>query len=188
MSEPSPEATTRGSKVPPSSPAGGGNILQRKFGPLPGWGWAALAGVAALGWWYFKNRQGQAAANTAAATDTTGAVGDDVQGELSTIQTEVQNLQGSESQEGSTTPANSGTSSTGSNSPAIRHVSTGKETFNQIAKSRGTSVAHIVAVSKAGPESQANLAKLIEWAAHPGTRRKGVVYYTTRGPVEGATP
>jgi hypothetical protein len=65
-------------------------------------------------------------------------------------------------------------------------VSTGKETLNQIAKARGTSVAHIVAVSKAGPESQANLAKLLAWAAHPGTKRKGIVYYTSKGPVVGA--
>jgi cytoskeletal protein RodZ len=146
----------------------------------------ALAAVGAAGYLWYRNKQGAAASSTA-ATDTTGAVGDDVQGQLSTIQTEIQNLQGSESQEGSTTPVNSGTSTPGTSSPGIRHVSTGKETLNQIAKGRNTSVAHIVAVSSAGPESKDNLAKLLDWAKHPGTRRKGIVYYTSSGPVQGAT-
>lgn len=183
MSQPATERPASG----PPSPAGGGNILQRKIGPLPGWAWAGLAGVGALAWFYFRNRQGQSAADAAASVpDTTAAVGDDVQGELSTIQTEIQNLQGEESQEGSTTPVNSGTG--GGHKPTyVRHVSTGKETLNQIAKSRHTSVAHIVSVSKAGPEDKENLARLLKWAAHPGTRRKGVVYYTAKGPVEGGT-
>jgi hypothetical protein len=151
----------------------------------------ALAGVAAAGYLWYRNKQGASAAtNTAAGQDTAAAVGDDVQGQLSTIQTEIQNLQGSESQEGSTTPANSGTGTPGggTSKPAIRHVSTGKETLNQIAKGRNTSVAHIVAVSSSGPESKENLAKLLAWAKHPGTRKKGIVYYTSSGPVEGATP
>ena len=187
MSQPATERPVSGPGAPP---AGGSSVFQRKFGPLPGWGWMALAGVAAAGYLWWRNKQGAAAASAAntAATDTTGAVGSDVQGQLSTIQTEIQNLQGSESQEGSTTPANSGTGSSGSSSPSIRHVSTGKETLNQIAKGRNTSVAHIVAVSSAGPESKDNLAKLLDWAKHPGTRKKGIVYYTSSGPVEGATP
>src|SRR5215468_2710343 len=183
MSETAAERPTR-SAGPPSPAPGGGNILQRKIGPLPGWAWAGLAGVGALAWWYFRNRSGQAAADASAGEDANAAVGDDVQGQLSTIQTEIQNLQGEESQEGSTTPANSGT---GTSPAPVRHESTGKETLNQIAKSRHTSVAHIVAVSKASPESKDNLAKLLSWAAHPGTRRKGVVYYTAKGPVQGAT-
>src|SRR5215831_11020376 len=155
MSEPASERPTRGGS-PSTPPAGGGNILQRKFGPLPGWAWAGLAGAGALAWWYFRNRgkgAGQSdtgTSDTLAATDES-AVGDDIQGQLSTIQTEIQNLQGAESQEGSTTPANSGSSSGGTSSPAVRHVSTGNETLNQIAKGRNTSVAHIVAVSQAGP-------------------------------------
>lgn len=175
------EAATERPASGQPSPAGG-NILQRKIGPLPGWAWAGLAGVGALAWFYFRNKSGQSAADAAAATDTTGAVGDDVQGELSTIQSEIQNLQGSESQEGETTPANSGGIDPGGplkGKAPVRHVSTGKETLNQIAKSRNTSVAHIVAVSKAGPEDKSNLDRLLKWAAHPSTRRKGVVYYTS---------
>ena len=173
MSQP---ATERPASPPSAPPAGGSNVFQRKFGPLPGWGWMALAGVAAAGYLWYRNRQGASAADAGAASDTSGAVGDDVQGQLATIQTELQNLQGEESTEGSTTPASSGTGKT----PApTRHESTGKESLNQIAKSRNTSVAHIVAVSEASPENKANLAKLLAWAKHPGTRRKGVVYYTS---------
>ena len=182
MSEAAAERPARGQSAPP---AGGGNILQRKFGPLPGWGWAALAGVVAAGYLWYRNRQGASAAAAGAATDTAGAVGDDVQGQLSTIQTEIQGLQGEEATEGSTTPANSGTGTSGGSNVSYRHESTGKETLNQIAKSRNTSVAHIVAVSSTSPESKANLAKLLDWAKHPGTRRKGVVYYTSKGPAEG---
>jgi len=186
MSEPAAERPSRPGAAAPA--AGGGNILQRKIGPLPGWAWAGLAGVGALAWWYFRGRSGQAAADAATSSeDANAAVGDDIQGQLATIQTEIQNLQQSESQEGDeSTPANSGTSTGGSKSPAVRHVSTGKETLNQIAKSRNTSVAHIVSVSRKGPESKENLAKLVAWARHPGTRRKGIVYYTSHGPVEGA--
>jgi cytoskeletal protein RodZ len=183
MSQPATERPAGGPAAAPA--AGGSNVFQRKFGPLPGWGWAALAAVAAGGYLWWRNRQGAAAAatDTGTASDT-AAVGDDVQGQLSTIQTEIQDLQGTASSNGSTTPANSG-SGTGS-STSFRHVSTGKETLNQIAKARNTSVAHLVAVSTAGPESKDNLAKLVEWAKHPGTRRKGVVYYTGQGPAEGA--
>jgi hypothetical protein len=186
VAEPAAERPAR-----PAPESGGGNILQRKIGPLPGWAWAGLAGAAALAWWYFRSRgtgAGQATDSGTAAADPAAAVGDDIQGQLATIQTEIQNLQGEESQEGATTPANSGTGSSGSSKPAIRHVSTGKETLNQIARGRNTSVAHIVAVSKAGPESAENLAKLVAWARHPGTKRKGIVYYTSHGPVEGGTP
>ena len=180
MSEAATETPTRGSR-PPSGGASG-NIFQRKFGPLPGWGWAALAAVGAAGYLWYRNRQGASAAQAAASTDqsaATQAVGDDVQGQLSTIQTELQNLQGSESQEGETTPANSGTSgaSGGGSKAAKRHVSGGKESLNQIAKANGTSVAHIVAVSRAAPENRANLDRLLDWASKPGARRKGVVYY-----------
>ena len=177
MSEAATETPTRGSR-PPSGGASG-NIFQRKFGPLPGWGWAALAAVAAGGYLWYRNRQGASAAQAAASTDqsaATQAVGDDVQGQLSTIQTELQNLQGSESQEGETTPPNSGGGG-GGKPAAKRHVSGGKESLNQIAKANGTSVAHIVAVSRAAPENRANLDKLLDWASKPGARRKGVVYY-----------
>ena len=52
---------------------GGGNILTRKFGPLPGWAWAAV-GVA--GYMVYKQRKAASAAAASAppATTSTAAV------------------------------------------------------------------------------------------------------------------
>lgn len=181
MSEPATEATPTRAR-PPSGAGASGNIFQRKIGPLPGWGWAALAAVAAGGYLWWRNRKGADAAQAAASTDASAAdqaVGDDVQGQLSTVQTELQDLQGEESTEGDTTPPNSGATGGTPKVKPTRHVSTGRESLNQIAKARGTSVAHIVAVSRAAPEKGPNLERLLDWAAKPGARRKGIVYYTS---------
>jgi len=54
-------------------PKGGGNILTRKLGPLPGWAWAAI-GVA--GYLVYRQRQAAkaaAGATTTAATTSTAA-------------------------------------------------------------------------------------------------------------------
>ena len=52
--------------MPPTpAPAKGGNILTRKFGPLPGWAWAAI-GVA--GFFIYKQRKASEAATAAAST------------------------------------------------------------------------------------------------------------------------
>jgi hypothetical protein len=51
-------------------PKGGGNILTRKIGPLPGWAWA---GVAVGGYYLWKKRQAAAAAAAAPATTSTAA-------------------------------------------------------------------------------------------------------------------
>jgi hypothetical protein len=148
----------------------------------------ALAAVAGVGYLWYRNRQGSQAAQAASSTDQAAAqqaVGDDVQGQLSTIQTEIESLQGAQSTDtdtGGTSAGGGGGGGGGNPNPPpgkrVRHVSTGKETFNQIARADHTSVAHIVSVSKKSPESEANLDKLLAWASRPGTRRKGVVYYT----------
>jgi len=145
----------------------------------------ALAAVGAAGYLWYRNRKGSQAAQAAASTDNSGAVTDDVTGQLSTIQTEIEALQGAQSTDtdtGGTSAGGGGGGGGGNPGPKpnrpVRHVSTGKETFNQIAKADHTSVAHIVSVSKKSPESEANLDKLLAWASKPGTRRKGIVYYT----------
>ena len=46
----------------------GGNLLTRKIGPLPGWGWLAVTAV--LGYLYFKHKQAAAPAST----DTSGSL------------------------------------------------------------------------------------------------------------------
>lgn len=48
---------------------GGGNVLTRKIGPLPGWAWAAVA----LGGFYFYKYRKAAAASTTATTATPAA-------------------------------------------------------------------------------------------------------------------
>lgn len=53
--------------MPPVQPSGGGNVLTRKFGPLPGWAWGAI-GVA--GYFIYKARK--ANSTTAANSSTTG--------------------------------------------------------------------------------------------------------------------
>ena len=178
MSEPAAETTTPGRAAPPRT-GGTSGIFQRKFGPLPGWGWMALAAVAGAGYLWWRNRQGAQAAQAATSTDQTAAadaVGSDVQGQLSTIQTEIESLQGAQSTD--TDTGTTGTTGTEGKPKLTRHVSTGKESFNQIARADHTSVAHIVSVSRKSPESRANLDKLLDWASKPGARRKGIVYYT----------
>lgn len=64
MSESAPERTNRG-----------GNVFTRKIGPLPMWGWMAIAGLLAIFYYlYKKNQASKTAANTTAAANTTGSV------------------------------------------------------------------------------------------------------------------
>ena len=181
MSEAATETPTRARAT--AAPSAGGNFFTKKFGPLPGWGWAALAAVGAVGYMYWRNRQNAAAAaaggdTAGAAADNSGAVTDDITGQLSTIQTEIEALQGAESTEGSSTGGGTSGSGGGGGSKYTRHTSQGNRSLNQIAKDNNTSVAHIVSLSKAAGESGTNLAKLEAWARKPGTRPKGVVWYT----------
>lgn len=87
---------------------GGGFSFSKKYGPLPAWGWIALAAVGAGVWWYVRSRKAAAAAAAPAAssTDTSST---DYAGELSTIQSEVQQLQGAESTETGSASQGSGT-------------------------------------------------------------------------------
>ena len=54
------------------APAKGGNILTRKFGPLPGWAWAGIGVGAYLV--YKQRKAASAAAGAAPATTSTAAV------------------------------------------------------------------------------------------------------------------
>lgn len=53
--------------APPAPAKGGGNILTRKFGPLPGWAWA---GLGVLGYYIYKQRKASAAAAASTSTAT----------------------------------------------------------------------------------------------------------------------
>lgn len=168
------------SETAPERPARGGNFLTRKVGPLPAWGWAALAAAGAGVYFWYRNRQGQAAAAAPSAAGTpTGAQGTsgatDQAASIATLQDEIQQIQGELSKDAKEDKGSGG----GKGKPKYaRHVSTGKETFLQIAKAQSTTIGDIIAVSKRAPESDKNVAELEAWARHPHTRRAGVVYYT----------
>lgn len=49
---------------------GGGNVLTKKIGPLPGWAWA---GIALGGFYFYRYRKAQAAASSSATTATPAA-------------------------------------------------------------------------------------------------------------------
>ena len=83
------------------SPAGQG-AFDKKYGPLPGWGWALLAGGAALAYFLYRKYQAAQAAAQAQPTTVTGAV--DYGPSIATIQSEIQQLQGQASKPGSKGP------------------------------------------------------------------------------------
>lgn len=92
MSEAAPERRT----PPPSSPArssSGNDFFSKKYGPLPGWGWAVLAGGVAVA--YLLYRKYKAAQDAAAqqSNQSYTASGIDYGPQLATIQEEIQNLQ-----------------------------------------------------------------------------------------------
>ncbi len=121
MSETAPERPQRG------------NAFTKKYGPLPGWGWAGLAALAAVGVWWYRNRQSQQAAQAAQANTAASGPGTDYGPQIATLQSEIQQLQGA----GSTTPAGEG-------APSHTAVTAdGKKTLNQIASAHGTSAAAI---------------------------------------------
>ena len=106
MSEAAPERT-RPQAVPPRETPGG-NALTRKVGPLPTWAWLGIIGIGGAAVWYFyKSRQAKTAADST-GTATAGAAGNctdtngdtvpcdqvDYGGQVATLQTEIQDLQG----------------------------------------------------------------------------------------------
>jgi hypothetical protein len=159
-----------------SAPRPPGTGLSKKLGPLPGYGWigVGLAGGLVYLWW--RSRRGTPAASTdpygTTATDT-GTAGTDFSGQLATLQTEIQQLQGEQSADtdGAAKPP-------GKKAALHRHVSTGKFSLLQLAKSRHTSIAELLSLAHQSPEDKANLAKLDEWAKHPARKEAGIVYFT----------
>ena len=119
MSEAAPERS-RPQAVPARETPGGGNVLTRKVGPLPTWAWLGIIGIGGAAVWYFyKSRQASAAASSGTATQTgncTDTNGNSVPcdqvdygGQIATLQTEIQDLQGGEAGEGTTTGTGTGT-------------------------------------------------------------------------------
>ena len=173
----------------PPAPKQGGNVFTRKIGPLPMWAWLAI-GLGVIGVYYvWQSKQ-----NSSASDTTSSDTGDDTN--ASQVPQFVNQTYTSVTPPAAPTSSSSSTSTATATSPAgaagassakqpwYRHVATGTETLAQIAKARGTTVAHIIAVSKSssghGGENAANLKKFLAAAAKPNTKLpKGTIYYTT---------
>jgi large repetitive protein len=81
MSETAPEAPP----APKKKPARGSG-LTKKAGPLPVWGWGALAALAAGGYLWWRSRQSKSSATSSAATTSTSSATD------AALETELQQL------------------------------------------------------------------------------------------------
>jgi len=106
------------------APDGSGGFMSARWGPLPVWGWAVVAGVLAVGAFFWMRRgssqaaASQAAASQAATASTGGPCYDssgnsvpcgqaDYASQIADLQSEIDNLQGAGS-----TPISSGSPST----------------------------------------------------------------------------
>lgn len=89
------------SESAPERPAQrGGFSLTKRYGPLPAWAWGLLGGVGLYaGYRFYKSRQSSAAATTATTTAAGDGTGIDYAPQIATLQSEIQQLQGSEAQE-----------------------------------------------------------------------------------------
>lgn len=117
MSEAAPESRPRPQAVPAREVPGEGNVLTRKVGPLPTWAWLGIIALGGAGVWYFyKSRQASAAAAQTGTTTSAGNCTDtsgnsvpcdqvDYGGQIATLQTEIQDLQGQKAAPGPAGPA-----------------------------------------------------------------------------------
>ena len=97
MSEAAPERTARA-----PAPKAGGNFFTKKYGPLPGWGWLALAATGGVVFIWYRNRKAAAAATTTSATTAAGTAATDTGNpgaDTAALQSEIQQLQGAESEQ-----------------------------------------------------------------------------------------
>lgn len=110
------------------------SIWTRKFGPLPGWGWAAVAAVGAAGYMWYRNRSssssttGTGTSSTTGSQTSTGTGGTDYAPQLATLGAEIQQLQGAESTDtassstGTTPTGTTATSTPSAPTPSPRHT------------------------------------------------------------------
>jgi hypothetical protein len=150
------------------------SFLTRKLGPFPVWAYlgAVTAGLGAWAW----IEHGKSSSSSAGGSDSDG--GDQAPPDV-VIQNQLPPeapAPGSGGSTGTTDP-NRGSGKTG----PVRRVATGKQSLTQIAKSRHTTVAHIISVTRASKEiSPANLKKFLDAARNPRQPLpKGTVYYTS---------
>lgn len=122
-------APARGPSDVDSGRSGGG--LTSKVGPLPVWGWVALAaagGIAVLLWLQSRKKAAAPGDTSTAATGSVSPSTADVanlQDQLATVVSQIRDLQGGNSQPAPGTPTDSGTyyfAIQGDSSPSTRYV------------------------------------------------------------------
>lgn len=166
MSETAPETTP--ARRPPAASQGGG-FWSHKYGPLPAWGWAALAGGGALVYWFWKRKQSSTTAGSTTATAPSSAAS-----AIGTLQSEIDQLQGDVSQLG-TVASSIGSGSGGGGAGGSSASGTVVTSTATSGKSTG---------STSGSGSPAALywhAKLKEWTASGKKTTEPSGYYTIAG-------
>jgi Fibronectin type III domain len=92
------------------APKGGDSLFSRKYGPLPGWGWALLAGGGALAFFWWRSRESKT--TTATTASTTPATGTGWANAANALQAEITALQGSSATSVTTTKTSTGSGTT----------------------------------------------------------------------------
>jgi hypothetical protein len=171
MSTPAPEAPARGGPAAPARPAAGTGFA-KKIGPLPIWGWTAIAAAAGVGYVLWRRAHPKAAASsTSTSTSTTTESQTDYAGEISTLQAEIQQLQGA--------PSTSSSTGTATGPPKYKAVkANGKESLNKIAKAHHTSAAAIAEFTLTNKKQiSADLRKYLTSANYQRRAPEGLTFW-----------
>lgn len=164
MSESAPEAT----------PRSGGNIFTRKLGPLPMWGWMAIAALLAVFYYlYAKNKSASsttaASAQTTATNNTPGGVDSSLvpqfinQEYVNTTPTPAPSVTVNNTVPATTAPAPAAsTTSTSSTAYEYSWTDTGQSwTVGQLASKLGISVSALKGANTEGVQALTNSSKPI---------------------------
>lgn len=200
MSQPMPEGGAPAGGAPPSS-GGKLGVWGKKLGPVPVWGWASMALAGILIYMYIKNKNSTASTSSTTAADASGdsAAAGTGAGQIpefvnQTYTTVTPPTEPTTGPAGPTGPTGA-TGPPGVAPPKAPDLlkANGKQSLAQLAKSRNTSVAHLVSVSEhaAGPgyltsEQLAAFEKYVKG----GTNKpmpKGLALLVSNGPAQGTT-
>jgi hypothetical protein len=137
----------------PGRPAAGG----KKFMGLSPTGWALTLGLAVLAGAYLLYRRSKAKAATSTAVVTSTGTSTDVAGQLATLQTEIMNLQASESSTGTGTGGGGSGGGTGGGTTTKTTTPTSTITTTPVSTKAGTSTGTGTGGKQAPPPSVSNL-------------------------------
>jgi hypothetical protein len=102
-----------------SKTKGGGDFFSRKYGPLPGWGWALLAAGGALAFFWWRSRESKASTSSTTSTALTGS---GWAGAANALQQEIDQLQGQGATSTATTTAKTTSKTTTTTTPTATLV------------------------------------------------------------------